>query len=96
MHSQLTIVLAGVPRAVRALEHAPIVRADRDPQRAMRIDFEVPQCDHAALGRQLHRAMDESTILDADGTAWTAVGMFSTLLDDSDTRRFVVELVEAS
>ena len=96
MHSQLTIVLAGVPRAVRALEHPPIMRADREPQRAMRIDFEVPQCDHAALGRQLHRAMDESTILDADGTAWTAVRMFSTLLDDSDTRRFVVELVEAS
>ena len=46
---------------------------------------------------ELHRAMDESSILDADGTAWTAVTMSSTLLDDSlDTRRFVVELVEAS
>ena len=97
MHSQLTIVLAGVPRAVRATEHEPIARPDRSPQRAMRIDFDVPQCDHAALGRQLHRAMDESSILDADGTAWTAVTMSSTLLDDSlNTRRFVVELVEAS
>jgi hypothetical protein len=96
MHSEATIVLAGVPRAVRVTEREPIIRPDRPPQRAMSIDFEVPQCDHAALGRQLHRAMEESSILDAQGTAWTAVTMSSMLLDDTqDTRRFVVELVQA-
>ena len=54
------IVLAGTPRSVIAQEQQPARRHDSSEQRRVRIDFEVDSCDHATLGRELHRALDAS------------------------------------
>lgn len=94
MHSTMTIVLAGAPRLVRVLEESPASRRDRGRQRAVTIDFEVPGCDHMALGRELHLAFDDVPLRDEHGTAWQAVTMSSTIGSEWDTRLFRVELVE--
>ena len=88
------IVLAGKPRPVNAHEQQPLQRSDSSAQRRLRIDFEVPSCDHAVLGRELHRALDGVPLRDQHGTGWHAVSMSSLLASDGDLRRFTVDLVE--
>ncbi len=73
---------------------SPASRRDRRGQRAVTIDFEVPGCDHMALGRELHLAFDDVPLRDEHGTAWQAVTMSSTIGSEWDTRLFTVELVE--
>jgi hypothetical protein len=94
LHSQLRIVLAGAPRTVDTHWHDEVPRRETDDQRRVRIDFEVPSCDHAALGRELHLALDGAPLRDQHGTSWQAVMMSSALGVELDRRRFTVELVE--
>ena len=88
------IVLAGSPRPVNAQEQQPLQRPDSTSQRRLRIDFEVPSCDHAVLGRELHRALDGAPLRDQHGTNWQAVTMSSMLASEGDLRQFTVDLVE--
>ncbi len=93
MHSQMFIVLAGTPRSVSAEEQQPGRRHDHSEQRRVRVDFEVDSCDHAMLGRELHRALDGVPLRDQHGTSWQALSLSSRLGGD-DVRRFTVDLLE--
>ena len=93
MHSKMSIVLAGTSRSVCALEQQPGRRHDSTEQRRVRIDFEVDSCDHAMLGRELHRALDGVPLRDQHGTSWQAVSMSSSL-GVGELRRFTVDLLE--
>lgn len=88
------IVLAGAPRPVNAHEQEPLQRPDSSAQRRLRIDFEVPSCDHAVLGRELHLALDGAPLRDQHGIGWHAVSMSSLLASEGDVRQFTVDLVE--
>ena len=93
MQSQMFIVLVGTPRCVSAEEQKPARRHDSSSQRRVRIDFEVDSCDHAMLGRELHRALDGVPLRDQHGISWQAVSM-SSRLGGGDLRRFTVDLLE--
>jgi hypothetical protein len=93
MHSKMSIVLAGTPRWVCAQEQQPGRRHDSSEQRRVRIDFEVDSCDHAMLGRELHRALDGVPLRDQHGIGWQAVSM-SSRLGDGELRQFTVDLLE--
>jgi hypothetical protein len=97
MQGQMHIVLAGVRRLVDVREQPPHGAHLRSGQRRIRIEFEVDNTDHMAMGRDLHLALDDRVLHDDDGTGWQAVGMSSTLSGpDCTVRRFSVELVEVA